>query len=234
MKKTIFFLVLIVLAVSVFSYDGVIHDFDTGMKIAKLEQKQLIVMFSDPGCYYCNLFTKSTLSDETVGRLLMAGYVFVEIYPSNEKTATLEIQGKEEKLTYNELYAAFGVKGTPTFWFFDETATSVTSLPGYSKPDFFVNVLRFLGEKAYKNGMSFADYTAQSHDYMGTHVVLNLSEEDAQYITENDPLAMNYSPKVTFDPFRIWITADSEIANELITKGAFRVILVDSPSSSTN
>ncbi|OAA28487.1 hypothetical protein AT15_04605 [Kosmotoga arenicorallina S304] len=227
MRKILFLLVITAISVSIFSYDAALSDFDTGMKLAKLEQKQLIVMFSDPGCYYCNLFIKNTLPDENVGKLLKAGYVFVEIYPV-KKIATVEINGEQQKFLYSDLYSVFGVKGTPTFWFFDEEATPVTSLPGYVEPDFFVNVLKFLGEKAYNSGISFADYSSQPHEYIGTPMLINLSEEDAQYILENDPLAVNYSADLEFDPFRVWVTSDPEIANELISKGAYRVILVTS------
>ncbi|AKI96762.1 thioredoxin family protein [Kosmotoga pacifica] len=225
MKRSIMLLVFSLMAVLAFSFDAVLNDFDIGMKLAQIEQKQLIVMFSDPTCYYCNLFKKSTLPDETVGQLLKAGYVFVEIYPS-DNTATLEIQGKEETLSYRDLYATFGVRGTPTFWFFDETGTPLTSLPGYVQADYFANVLRFLGEKAYARGVSFSDYINESHNYFGENRLIEASNEDAQYVLEHDLIAIEYSSDKEFTPFAVWVTTDEEIAKELIQKGAFRVLLI--------
>ncbi|MDK2954429.1 thioredoxin fold domain-containing protein [Kosmotoga sp. DU53] len=223
MKRIMVLFSVLVIATLSLAYIGKLDDFNVGMKLAKLEKKQLIVMFSDPSCFYCTKFQKETLVNDKVQELLKAGYIFVEIYPGEEE-ATIEVNGKTYNFSYSELYAAFEVRGTPTFWFFDENGTPITNLPGYAPADIFVKVLQYMGEKAYKKGITFDAYTKQNSDYIGESKLIKLTKKEADFVLENDPLARTHTGE--FDRYTIWVTENEALASELISKGAFRVILV--------
>lgn len=223
MKKAVLLFSVLVIATLSLAYIGKLDDFSTGMRLAKIEKKQLVVMFSDPSCYYCTKFQKETLANDKVQELLKAGYIFVEIYPGEEE-ATIEVNGKTYNFSYSELYAAFEVRGTPTFWFFDENGTPITNLPGYVPADIFAKVLQYMGEKAYMRGIAFDTYTKQDIDYIGESRLIELTKDEADFILKNDPLAKTYTGE--FDRYTVWITEDEALAKDLVTKGAFRVLLV--------
>lgn len=222
MRKIIITSLILMLSMTLLGYAGILDDYDTGMKLSKLENKQLIVMFSDKNCYYCSKFIDETLPDERVQELLKAGYVFVEIFSSN-KIATLYMNGEEQKVSYSDLYATFGINGTPTFWFFTENGDALTNLPGYVPVNEFVQILQYLGEKAYANGVAYADYINEEHEYTGEKQLIELSKEDIDFVLSNNPMAKEYGSE-EFDPFTVWIAANKDEGETLIEKGAYRVI----------
>lgn len=222
MKKMFMISIILMISMTMLAYVGRLEDYDQGMKLSRLESKQLIVMFSDKNCYYCSKFIDETLPDKRVQELLKAGYIFVEIYPSN-KVATLFMNGEEHKVSYDDLFATYGVNGTPTFWFFNENGDALTSLPGFVPANEFIQILQYLGEKAYANGITYADYVKEDHDFTGDKKILELPAESVEYVLSNSPLAKAYTAE-EFDPFAVWIVVDREEGETLIEKGAYRVI----------
>lgn len=224
MKKFILFLLLLSITFVGLAYDGKLNDIETALKLASLEKKTTIIMFSDKSCYYCKLFNEKTLIDKKVQQLLKAGYTFIEIYKSNERV-NMVLNGESKTFTYSELYSVFGISGTPTLWFLSSNGNPMTNLPGYVPPEMFVKVLQYLGEEAYKQNISFENYSKQEHEYLGESFLITMSNEEANYVLDNDPLAKKYEGN--FDRFTVWVVEDESVANELIEKGAFRVILVE-------
>ncbi|MFO7881680.1 MAG: thioredoxin fold domain-containing protein [Kosmotogaceae bacterium] len=223
MKKLVLALFLLSITFMAFAYEGKLNDLEVSLRLASLEKKKAIIMFSDESCYYCNVFNEKTLVDDNVQKLLKAGYTFIEIYKGNDKV-NLFLDGESKTYTYSELYSVFGISGTPSFWFLNSSGNPITNLPGYVPADMFVKVLQYLGEEAYKQEISFEDYSKQEHEYFGENLLLTLNREEANYVLEYDPLAKNYEGD--FDRFTVWVVEDKEIADELIEKGAFRVILI--------
>lgn len=224
MKKFLLIFLLVTISFLGFAYEGKLNNLETALKLASLEKKTSIIMFSDKSCYYCNLFNEKTLTDKRVQQLLKAGYTFIEIYKGKEKVE-LVLNGESKTYTYAELYSVFGISGTPTLWFLSSTGNPITNLPGYVPADIFVKVLQYLGEEAYRQEITFESYSKQEHDYIGDSLIITLNSEEANYVLNNDPLAKKY--KGDFDRFTIWIVEDKNTANTLIEKGAFRVILIE-------
>jgi thioredoxin-related protein len=224
MKKFLLIFLLVTISFVGFAYEGKLNDLETALKLASLEKKTAIIMFSDKSCYYCKVFNEKTLTDKNVQQLLKAGYTFIEIYKGKEKVE-LVLNGESKTYTYTELYSVFGISGTPTFWFLNSSGNPITYFQGYRPSDMFVKMLQYLGEEAYKQEITFENYTKQEPDYLGKNLLINLSREEANYVLENDPLAKKY--KGDFDTFTIWVVEDENTANILIEKGAFRVILIE-------
>ncbi|MFW6121127.1 MAG: thioredoxin family protein [Petrotogales bacterium] len=169
MKKMVLVFLLLSLTFTVFAYVGKLDNLETSLKLASLENKKAIIMFSDKSCYYCNVFNDKTLIDEKVQQLLNAGYTFIEIYKGNNQV-TITLNGEEQTFTHTELYSVFGISGTPTLWFLNSNGNPITNLPGYVPADMFVKVLQYLGQEAYKQEISFEDYSKQEHDYLGENL----------------------------------------------------------------
>lgn len=202
---------------------NVYSDFDKALKIAKLENLQAIIMFSDPSCFYCNKFKKETLKDEEVIKLLNANFVFSEIYPEADKTSNFFGQ----ELTYRDLYGAFRISGTPTFWFFTEETTPVTYLPGYVDAKNFTKILKFMAQKLYEKDVKFSDYVNQTDDFIGTPKITQVKAEDFEWLLENDSsiVPVDNQDIENFDPFVKYAVVSRELAEKLLEMGAYNVIL---------
>ncbi|HQC14090.1 thioredoxin family protein [Mesotoga prima] len=224
MKKVVFLLVLLLPGI-IFSYVGMLDDFDTALKLAKIEDKEAIVMFSDTSCVYCVKFVKETLADETVQDLLKAGFVFSQIYKSNPGKASYVVGEEWKEMSYGELYAYFQIRGTPTFWFFTSENALLNNLPGYVPAKDFTTILRFLGERAYETA-TFEDYRSKESTFMGEPKIVRVSEEDYNYVLQNDPIAREYKDQEV-DKFTVWLTKDESTAEYLLEEGVFRVILLN-------
>ncbi len=210
---------------------NIIDDFDKALKLSKIENKKAIIMFSDPSCYYCNKFKKETLKDETVVNLLKVNFIFSEIYPENSKKSS--ILGQE--LTYRELYGAFRISGTPTFWFFNESATPLTYLPGFVNAENFSKILRYMARDLYKKDIKFSDYVNQKDDFIGNKKIIEVKEEDFNWLLENDKeivLIENLNELMNFDQFKKYAVESNDLAKQLLEKGAYNVFLkISSPNN---
>lgn len=125
------FLIIAILALSVISLALTLDD---AYRLANITQRKLIMMFSSPTCYYCNLFKKEVFPKEDFQEILIPNFVFVELYATDEKTTLFakEVLG-EESVSYRDLFAGFGVRGTPTFFFSREKKVWDTFLATWTK-----------------------------------------------------------------------------------------------------
>jgi thioredoxin-related protein len=223
--RRIFVLLVLLFAVVAFSYVGMLDDFDTAMRLASIEKKEAIIMFSDKNCSYCVKFEKETLADRNVQEILRAGFVFAQIYKSNPGKATFPTQGESKEYSYGDLYAAFGVRGTPTFWFYTTDGAPLTQLPGYVPASDFIPIVRFIGEKAYET-VKFDDYRKVPSEYVGTAALVKVNGEDYGFVLAKDPLAREYNGEEV-DPFTVWLTKDLATGQQLLERGAFRVLVLN-------
>ncbi len=199
-----------------------VNNFDIGAKLAKIEHKDLIVMFSTTTCPYCSKFIDETYTNEIVQELIQNNYIFVEL---NEKSPKLHFDGKE--LTFVELAQVFRIKGTPSFVFFTYNSTPITVLPGYVPADTFSKALRYLSQKLYRKNVKFSDYLKEKDNYLGKHNIIKISEEDAKFILENDPFAISIN-KISDakSKYRHYIVYDNELVNDLVKQGIYNILLV--------
>ena len=112
--------------VSIFLLSGVlfaldwVEDINTALKIAKKEQKLLMVMVEGKHCRWCKKMKGRTLSDETVEKRLQK-YVLVKVFR--------EDSSQMQKLP--------PVRGVPTIFFMKENKDVVEDVIGYfNKGDF--------------------------------------------------------------------------------------------------
>ncbi|WP_170215537.1 thioredoxin family protein [Mesoaciditoga lauensis] len=190
MKKKAVVLFLIVSSM-IFSYafsypldKFLLKSFNTVMNLAKYEQKDAIVIFSDPGCFYCKKLKDETLTDKTVQEILVNNFIVGEVYPTDEKA---NFEGKT--YSYRELFAGFGIKGTPTIVFFTPDGKPITYVPGYVDAKNFSTILRYIATKQYLKKVDFREYSKKKNTYLGTPTILEISKEVATYISSNDPLS---------------------------------------------
>ncbi|WGS65764.1 thioredoxin family protein [Marinitoga aeolica] len=190
-------LILVLLVISIYSFsnvkldDFVVHDFNNAMKIGKITGKNIIVMFSSETCYYCKKFKNEVLVDKEIQKWLRTEFIIAEINPDRNKKAIY--QGKT--LNYAELFGAFGVRGTPTFFFFDSKGEALAQLPGYVPKDVFLSILKFF-KYFRKERISFQEFQEKNIDVNIDRKVLNLSKDDIEFLLKNDPNTKLYDNKL--------------------------------------
>ncbi|WP_296906263.1 thioredoxin fold domain-containing protein, partial [Thermotoga sp.] len=109
----------------------------------------------NPTCYYCNLFKKEVLPKKDFQEILAPNFVLAEIYATDEKTTLFaEEVLKEPPLSYRELFQGFGVRGTPTFFFF-KGKDGLGYLPGFVKKDTFIKILKYVAQELKEDFQSY-------------------------------------------------------------------------------
>ncbi len=218
---------LLVMSVYAFSYPlqkVMLQGFNTVLNLAKYEGRDAIIIFSDPQCYYCNKLKSETLMDKTVQELLANNFVVGEIYPTQQE-ATFE--GKT--YTYRDLFAGFGVKGTPTLVFFTSQGRPITYLPGYMDAKNFSMVLRYVATKQYLKKVNFQEYSKKKNDFLGTPTIVEITSKEADYILNKDPLSTSTEIVPKGDIFLKYVVEGKDatnVAKEMKAKGFYNIFLV--------
>jgi len=215
-------ILFLVISILTFSYDYEFRDLGTAQKVAAIEKKMTIVMFSAQSCYYCKLFDKDTLTDKNVQDFMRANYVFVRLEESNSKTTFM---GKT--YTNSQLFSLFGIRGTPTFIFLSGDSM-VTQVPGYMPATDFLKALKYLVrvvEENYKE--SFDNYVKKADSLTGKPKVINVSKEDADYIIKYDKNSQQIDKiPEKIDINKIYVTYSEDVAKKLNEAGVIRALLV--------
>ncbi len=220
--KKILFVLIIFMCLLAFAQIVPVHNFDVGAKLAKVEGKDFIVMFSSTSCPYCTKFIEKTYPDPLVQKIIMNNYIFIEL---TEKSTVAHLNGKS--YTYGQLLQGFGIRGTPSFVFFTTNATPITILPGYVPADTFSSVMRYIKKRLYEKKINFNDYMKERDNYLGNKTIIKISKKDVGFILKNDIYAKVLSNiKDANDIFAHYIVDNPEIAKELNKKGFYNILLI--------
>jgi len=224
MKKAILVL-LLTLSIFSFSYQYTFYDLGTAHKISLIENKPLIIYFSSPTCTYCKKFEEEVLTNKSFQNILRASYIFAKINPNTKTTIFMG-----EQFTNNDLFGAFGVRGTPTFvfWYKDK---GITSIPGYMPLNDFKKALMYILRFIYENYQeSFEIYSTKEDFYLGPSEIIIVSEEDFNFVADNDK-NVEYVEKVNkaedVDTYKTFLTNSTVTAEHLKNLGALRILVLE-------
>lgn len=229
MKKIFVLPLFVVLSLSVFSYplnNVLLKNFNIVMTLAKYEQKNAIIVFSDPTCFYCNKLKSDTLSNLQVQQFLSNNFIIGEIFSTNEQA---NFEGGV--YTYSDLFQGFRITGTPTLVFFSPDGTPLTYLPGYLGPSDFIKVLQYVALGAYAKNIDFGTFSKTPNSFVGTPTILSLTQNEANYILQNDPMAKEIAsfPGKNADHFLKYVITGkdaSSVANEMLKDGFYNIYVV--------
>lgn len=132
MKKIFFVaLILAILAIGVsanFAADSLnnVTDLNKAIDDAKSQNKNIMLIFSQDDCYYCDLLKKDTLSNGDVISKLNEGYVTV-IVDVNQQP---------------QLAAKYKVFGTPVIVFMDQNQKDIGRIEGYVDANEFLDYIK--------------------------------------------------------------------------------------------
>ncbi|RDI91863.1 hypothetical protein Ob7_04737 [Thermosipho africanus Ob7] len=221
MKKFIFIFLVLATMIS-FSYDYTMYDLGIAHKISVIEDKPLIIYFSSPSCVYCKKFESEVLSDEKFQELLKLYYTFVKVEPNNNKTIFLE-----NEYTNNELFGAFGVRGTPTFVFWYKDA-GITMVPGFMPLEDFLNALNYILKYIYEDYREdFQTFLDNKESFNPKTKVINISNTDADFVLAHDKNAKKYTSDQKIEKSTVYLVYSKEDLEKLKQSGVFRILFVN-------
>lgn len=119
---------------------------EDGILAAGAGGKLLLVYGYAPWCGYCVRFDREVFTDDAVQAYLAEHFAPVRLNLDSNET----IQFFDATVTEAELGRAMSISGTPTSVFVAADGELITKLPGYTDPETFGHVLRYVREEAYE------------------------------------------------------------------------------------
>ncbi|NJD51793.1 MAG: thioredoxin family protein [Candidatus Methanoperedens sp.] len=102
---------------------------EPGIKEAKNQSKPIFLYFRSETCYWCIVFEKESLSDNTIVELLNKEFVLISIDTFKQKNVAQNLN----------------VRSTPYMIFFDKDGKEISRVPGYiPKDEFMVKLNKIL------------------------------------------------------------------------------------------
>ena len=139
-------------------------DLPDDLATAHKEGKRLAIMWELRGCPYCRETHLVNFAQPRIRDYIKANFEVLQLNTIGDRKVK-DFDGSE--LPEKALAAKYGIRFTPTFQFFPESAAGLNDLtpqkrevaraPGYLRPDDFLAFFRFVREKAYEKG-SFRDF----------------------------------------------------------------------------
>ncbi len=139
-------------------------DLPDDLSTAHKQGKRLVIMWELRGCPYCRETHLVNFAQPRIVDYIKANFEVLQLNIIGDRKVK-DFDGSE--IAEKALAAKYGVRFTPTFQFFPETAAGLGELapqkrevaraPGYLRPDDFLAFFRFVREKAYEKG-SFRDF----------------------------------------------------------------------------
>lgn len=134
------------------------YSFEEAVKIAKQNDKKLLIDVYAVWCPWCRRLQSDVYTDEKVRSYVEKHFVLTRLDAEDREKS---IQFKEHTLTPADLATGLGASGFPTTVFLDADGDYITRLPGFVEAGEFLHVLGYIGSDAFVE-QSFQEYSAAS------------------------------------------------------------------------
>lgn len=126
---------------------------------ATAAKKRFAILWELKGCPYCKTMHEVNFAKPEIENYVKAHFDVLQL---NIIGAREVVDFDGEKLSEKRFAAKYGIRGTPTFQFFPESAAGLGAKPplkrevarmhGYVEPTPFLNTFRYVAERAYEKG----------------------------------------------------------------------------------
>ena len=130
------------------------RSWDAGLREAGASGRPVLVDVYTDWCGWCKRMDRDVYSRADVQAYLARKFVIVKLNAESNDPARYE--GRD--YTSRTLAARFGVTGYPTTMFLSAKGAHLGNVPGYSPPDDFLLLLRFIGDGHAERGEKFEDF----------------------------------------------------------------------------
>ena len=156
-SKTLFLISIRLAALSASAQEVTWLSMEEGAKLAetdKTPKKMFIDVYTD-WCGWCKKMDKDTFQNAEVAAYMEKNFYMVKL--DGEGKDPIEFKGKTYNFVksgrngYHEFAAALmqGKLSYPTTIFLDEKMNMLSPVPGYQKPEPFLNIARYFGDNIY-------------------------------------------------------------------------------------
>jgi thioredoxin-related protein len=111
------------------------------------EPRRIFVDVYTDWCGWCKRMDKDTFGNKQVAQYVNEKYYAVKLNAESDRRFSL---GQAE-MTERQVARQFGVSGYPTVVFIYEDFRTIEAVPGYHKPDKFIEILKAFAGKSLKN-----------------------------------------------------------------------------------
>lgn len=119
------------------------QDHDSGLKLARQENRPIFLYFGRYGCAWCDHVNRKTFSDPDLKRLYSEHYVLVYVDAEGSRRIRLP---SGERITEAELGARLGAFATPLFVFMTPEGKVLARIPGFKTVQDFRDYDRYVSE----------------------------------------------------------------------------------------
>lgn len=116
-------------------------DHDAGLRLARVENRPILLYFGRYGCAWCDHTNRKTFVDPGLKKLLSEHYAL--IYADAESGRRIRL-ASGERVTEAELGTRLGAFATPLFVFMSPTGELIAKIPGYKTVDDFLAYDRYV------------------------------------------------------------------------------------------
>ncbi len=131
------------------------HDWDEGLAAAKRENKPIIVDFYTDWCHWCTVMDEETFSAPAVMKAMNDDWVKIKINAEDNNTKGTF---RDKTLPYSNLAQAFGVRGYPSYLFFDKEGQPITVISSYFEKEKFLPILEYFEKELYAEEVNLQEY----------------------------------------------------------------------------
>ena len=120
--------------------------YDEGLKLAKKENKKLMVEFTAKWCGYCKKMRATTFKEPDVVSLI--GENFITASVDGESRDTINVDGWIT--SGRRLSRDYQIRGYPTYWFLTPDGEKIAPVRGYRSGKDLAYILEYLKDDLYK------------------------------------------------------------------------------------
>jgi len=159
-KRNILYRIIIMMPIVLFclpvNADSVTwHSFNRGYSLAKSLKRPVVIDFYADWCRWCRVMDKEVFSDPAVSAFMNKYYVCIRVKTDSPEDI---IRYGKHVLSPGEFSSMMGVSGLPTLVFMDKNGEPVTKVPGYTKKEVFLPLLRYMRDECYRKNITFDQY----------------------------------------------------------------------------
>jgi thioredoxin-related protein len=130
------------------------RSWDAGLREARASGRPVLVDVYTDWCGWCSRMDRDVYARADVQDYLAGNFVTVKLDAESGEAARYEGRA----YTSRTLAARFGVTGYPTTLFLSAKGPQLASIPGYSPPQDFLLLLRFIGDGHAARGEQLGDF----------------------------------------------------------------------------